>query len=164
MKRRHSLPLLRPILPDVYLIDTSAWLNIDSRADSEDVWRLVVDFIGQGRIVVCAQVLAELRDNPMYLLRFKPYEKALQAGDHNSDDIAYLQRVGRITHDHPAMSRATGSKTPADPYVVALAEIEGYVVVADETSTRRPNRKIPGVCRKLGIRCVTLDQFIEEVK
>ena len=160
MKRRRSLPLFKSIEPDVYLIDTSAWLNIDSCPDSEGVWNTVVALIKQGRIVACAQVLAELRDDPIYLLRLKPYEEALQAGDRGSDDPTYLQHVGKITHDHPSMSKATGSKTPADPYVVALAEIEDYVVVAEETATRRPNRKIPGVCQQRGIRCKTLAEFI----
>lgn len=114
MKRRQSLPLFRSIEPDAYLLDTSAWLNIDSRKDSEGVWRLVVTLIEQGRIFACAQVLAELRDDPIYASRLKPYERALQAGDRNSDDVAYLQHVGKITHDHPAMSKATGSKTPAE--------------------------------------------------
>jgi hypothetical protein len=62
------------------------------------------------------------------------------------------------------MSRATGLKTPADPYIVALAELEGYVVVADETCRKRPNRKIPGVCQQRGIRCITLAEFIIEVR
>jgi hypothetical protein len=158
------LPLLQSLLPDVYLIDTAAWLDIDLRADSEDVWRCIVALIKQGRIVVCAQVLGELRDDPLYVSRLKPYERALQVGDHNADDIAYLQHVGKITHDYPAMSRATGSKTPADPYIVALAHIENYVVVTNETSAKRANRKIPGVCKQLGIRCLTLAQFIKEVK
>jgi hypothetical protein len=163
MKRRRSLPLFRSTEPDVYLIDTSAWLNIDSRTDREDVWRIIVGLIEQGRIVACAQVLAELRDDPVYASRLKPYEKALQAGDRSSDDPDYLQYVGKVTHDHPGMSRATGLKTPADPYVVALAELEGYVVVADETAMKRPNRKIPGVCQQRGIRCLTLAQFIAAV-
>ncbi len=163
VKRRRSLPLWRSVEPDVYLIDTSSWLNIESRADSEDAWRLVVDLIEQGRIVACAQVLGELRENPMYGSRLKQYEEALQAGDRNSDDPDYLLHVGRITHGYPNMCKATGAKTPADPYVVALAELEGYVVVADE-STKRQNRKIPGVCQQRGIRCTTLAQFIEEIK
>lgn len=162
MKRRHSLPLLQPLLDDVYNIDTSAWLDIDSLPDSEDAWQLVLALIQQGRIVACAQVLGELRDSPVYG-RLKPYEKALQLGDYDSDDPGYLQRVGRITHDHPAMSRATGSRTPADPYVVALAQIENHVVVANE-SMKRPNRKIPGVCKTLGIRCITLAEFISAAR
>lgn len=151
-------PLFRGSALDVYLIDTSAWLNIDARTDSESVWQLIVALIEQGRIVVCAQVLVELRENPIYMLRLKPYEKALQAGDR--DDPDFLQHVGRITHDHPAMSKATSAKTPADPYVVALAECEDYIVVADESSTKRPNRKIPGVCKQRKIRCLTLAKFI----
>jgi len=163
VKRRHSLPLLQSLLPDVYLIDTSAWLNIDGRPDRDDVWRLITNLIGHGRIVTPAQVLGELREDPIFRTRLKPYETELLAGDHGTDDISYLQLVGRITHDYPSMSRATGEKTPADPYVVALAETENYVVVADE-SRKRANRKIPGVCDQRGIRCLTLAQFIVEGK
>jgi len=121
---------------------------------------MVRALIGQGRIVACAQVLAELHDDPVYILRLKPYERALLAGDRMSSDIEYLQHVGKITHDYPSMSKATSFKTPADPYVVALAELEGYVVVADEKCSNRPNRKIPGVCQQRRIRCMTLDEFI----
>jgi Domain of unknown function (DUF4411) len=160
MKRRRSLPLFRSLEPDVYLIDTSAWLNIGSRSDSEDVWMTIIGLIEKGRIFTCAQVLTELRDDPIYLLRLKPYEKALLAGDR--DDPDYLRHVGKITHDYPSMSRATSSKTPADPYVVALADLERYVVVADETA-KRPNRKIPGVCAQRRIRCLTLAQFVAAV-
>ena len=160
MKRRRPLPLFHSIEPDVYLIDTSAWFDIDARSDSEDIWLLIVALIEQGRIVACAPVLGELRADPVYKSRLKPYEAALQAGDRNSDDIAYLQHVGKVTHAHPAMSKATGSKTPADPYIVALAELDGYVVVTRATRMIKPNRKIPGVCQQRGIRCLTLDEFI----
>ena len=159
MKRRAHLPLFAATEPDVYLPDTSAWLNIESRSDCEDVWRIIIALINEGRLFICAQVLGELRDDPIYLSRLKRYEKALLAGDR--DDLDYLQHVGRVTHDHPGMSKATGPRTPADSYVVALAELENYVVVADEDLRKRPNRKIPGVCRQRGIRCLTLVQFIK---
>jgi hypothetical protein len=164
VKRRRSLPLLRAVEPQVYLIDSSAWLNVDLRPDAEDVWQMIVNLIEQGRIVACASVLNELRDDPIFLLRLKPFERALQVGDRSPDDIEYLQQVGRITHDYPAMSKATGSKTLADPYIVALAEIEGYIVVTDETCKKRPTKKIPGVCQKLSIRCLTLAEFVKEIQ
>lgn len=160
MKRRSSNPLFRAIEPDVYVIDTSAWINIDTRDDSGAVWRLIESLIEQGRIVACAQVLEELRENPIYLLRLHPYENALKAADRGIDDIDYLMLVGRITHEHQAMCGARGRKTKADPYVVALAEIDNYVVVADETCTHKPNRKIPGVCKKRGVRYLTLAEFV----
>lgn len=162
MKRRPSAPLFRKIEPDVYLIDTSAWINIDERSDSQDVWQLIVALLEKGRIVACAQVLAELRDNPMYETRLKPHEQALQAGDRSSDNPDYLRYVGRITYEHPGMSKARGWKTPADSYVIALAELEGYVVVADENMRHR-NRKIPGVCENRGIRCLSSSEFVTEI-
>ena len=162
MKSDHRLPLFVSVEPDVYEIDTSSWLNIEPRPDCEDVWHMIIALIEQGRIVACAQVLDEMRNNPIFA-RLMPYEAALRAGDGKSDDIDYLQHVGKITHAYPSMSRATGRKTPADSYVVALAEREKYVVVADE-SLKRPNRKIPGVCRQCGIRCITLAEFVEEIR
>lgn len=160
MKRRKPLPLFQSTEPDVYVIDTSALINIDLRNDAEEVWALVVTLIGQGRIIACNQVLQELRDSPLYLSRLHPYEDALVAGDRGNDDIEYLALVGQITQEHPAMCGARGMKTKADPYVVALAEIDKYVVVADETCTHRPNRKIPGVCKQRGIRFLTLVEFV----
>lgn len=160
MKRRSSNPLFRAIEPDVYVIDTSAWINIDTRDDSAEVWHMIESLIEQGRVVACAQVLEELRDDPIYLLRLHPYEKALKAGDRGIDDIDYLMLVGQITHDHQALCGARGRKTKADPYVIALAEIDNYIVVGDETCRKRQNRKIPGVCKKRGVRCLSLAEFV----
>lgn len=154
------MPLFKSIEPDVYLVDTSAWLNIDLRSDADNVWNLINGLIRQGRIVACAQVLNELRENPMYLSRFHPYESALQAGDRNADDLAYLMHVGKVTHDHPGMACARGKKTKADPYIIALAELEKYIVVSDETCAKTQSRKIPGVCKQRGIKCLTLDEFV----
>jgi len=157
---RRGNPSLFPE-PDAYAVDTSAWLNIDSLPNSEDAWVAIQRLIKDGRLFTCQQVLVELHDDPIFLARIKPFEKALLAGGGRSNDPLYLLQVGQITHDFPAMSKATSSKTPADPYIIALAKMEGYVVVADE-GTRRINRKIPGVCQRLNIRCIFISQMIEE--
>ena len=162
MKRRARLPLLRHLEPVCYVIDTSSWLNIDVRPDAEAVWQIINRLIAESRIVACARVLDELRDNLLYSTRLKPYEKALQAGERASDDPEYLTMLCRITYEHPAMCKARGVKTPADGYVVALAELEQYTVVADETTNKRANRKIPGVCKQRGINCITLDKFVSD--
>lgn len=161
MKRRPH-PLFHSIEPDVYVIDTSGWLNIDGREDSNEVWRIILRLIERGRIVCCSEVMRELEPDAIYA-RLKPHEKALLAGGRDSNDIEYLHQVGVVTHDHPAMSKATGRKNPADPYVIALAELEHYVVVADE-SLKRAGRKIPGVCRQRKIRCLTVEEFVVAVR
>jgi hypothetical protein len=159
MTRRLGKSLFSDIDP-VYLMDTSALSNLEERPDFEQVWTIIEALIGKGRIVVCATVFDELSNEPImkWLL---PHVTALRAGDEKSDNPDFLLHVGRITHEHPAMSRATSKKNPADPYIIALAEREGYVVVADE-GTKRPSRKIPGVCHQRGIKCRTLDQFIAD--
>jgi hypothetical protein len=163
-RRRLESTLFEPIPPKVYLFDTSAWLNIESCSDQENIWSVVRTLVEEGRICTCHEVVGELREGSIYEPRIKPMEKTLLAGIPNANDVLYLQSVGRITHDYPSMSKATSSKTPADPFVVALAQAEGYIVVADE-SKKRPSRKIPGVCAKLKILCITLKQFIhDEVK
>lgn len=165
MTGRHgrSAPLFSDTDPDVYLPDTSACINIsEERSDTESVWRLIRDLTEEGRIVVPAQVLGELRDNAMYAMRLKPYERAFQAGDRRADDPEYLMYVGRITREHPGMCKATGWKTRADQYVIALAELERYVVVAHESTVKRSNTKIPGVCKQRRIRCRSVDEFVAE--
>ena len=159
MSRRGG-PSLFP-QPPAYAVDTSSWLNVDSLPEPEDAWVTIRGLIKTGRLFTCAQVLTELRHDPIYLL-IRPLERALLSGGGGVNDIEYLRCVGRITHDFPAMSKARSSKTPADPYLVGLAQMEAYIVVADE-GTKRISRKIPGVCHQLGIRCITISQLVEEV-
>ena len=160
MKKRRPLPLYDPIEPDSYLIDTSAWLNIDLRADREDVWTAIISLIQQGRAFTCSQVIAEIRDDPIFPSRLKPHEEALLACEHGLEQVTYLMHVGKVTNEHRGMSKPMASKTPADPYVIALGELQKLVVVADETCNNRPNRKIPGVCHQRKIKCLTLEQFV----
>jgi hypothetical protein len=112
VKRLGPSPLFQHLQPDVYCVDTSAWLNIDRRADSDDVWVLVTALVQRGRIVACSRVLAELRVDPIYPTRFKPFEVALRVGDCAPDDVSYLMRVGQITHDFPAMSKGNWREDP----------------------------------------------------
>jgi Domain of unknown function (DUF4411) len=162
MTRPRPSPLFQQFEPDVYCVDTSAWCNIDKRSNPEDDWRLIVCLIQLGRIVACATVLDEIQDEDFYMLRIFPHEAALKAGDRT--DTEYLMHVGKVTREHPAMAGARGAKNKADPYVVALAQLEKYVVVADETCRKRPNRKIPGVCKLRGIKFKMLDEFLSEAR
>lgn len=160
MSRSSVPPMFRDVNP-VYVIDTSAWSDMHERADFDVVWRIIVGLIEQGRIVVPGRVFEELENEPI-LEKLLPFEKALKAGDEKSDNPEYLLDVGKITHQFPSMCKARSRKTPADPYVVALALREQYVVVTNETIEHRPNRKIPGACKKLNIKHRTLDEFVAD--
>jgi hypothetical protein len=122
------------------------------------LWVTIIDLIGHRRLFTCSQVMTELKPDPIYQ-KVKRYERALLAHNGKLSDPEFRAAVGRITHDYAGMCKARGEKTPADPYVIALAQLEDYVVVADEGTVKRQTRKIPGACRKLGICCKTLDEF-----
>jgi Domain of unknown function (DUF4411) len=162
MKRRADRTLFDGPDSEVYLIDSSAWFNIDLRDDCGQVWQRIYQLIAEKRIVICAEVFDEIRNSTVYE-RIKLHEAALKEGDLASTDLEYLQLIGKITHEHPSMSRARSRKFAADPYVVALAKLQGYTVVADE-SRARVNRKIPGACRKLDVCCLTLEEFVEKIR
>jgi len=162
MRRKSDPTLFDGAEPEVYLIDSSSWFNIDLRTDREEIWSHIYRLIAEKRIVVCSGVFEEICNSAVYE-RLRLHEAALKDGDIESTDLEYLQLIGRITRDHPAMSRARSRKFAADPYVVALAKLQGYTVVTDE-SNARANRKIPGACRKLGVSCLTLGEFIEKIK
>jgi hypothetical protein len=73
--------------------------------------------------------------------------------DTGAVDILYLLKVGEITRRFRGMAKPTSKKTRADPYVVALAYMDGYTVVADE-------HKILRACDALKVKCMTLPAFI----
>ncbi len=51
----------------------------------------------------------------------------------------------------------------ADPFVVALARVRGATVVTEEHA--KPTApKIPDACRRFGIRCINLLEFIREMR
>ena len=164
MKRRFEPDLFNKTPPKVYLFDTSAWLNIKNQKKEEDIWAIIYRLAKECRVFTCREVVGELKEDGIYQSRLKPIEDALLAGIPNSLDVDFLLKVGKVTHDFPAMSKATGERTPADQYIVALAMMDDtYIVVADE-NMRRKTRKIPGACEKLHIPCISLKQFISDEK
>lgn len=146
--------------PTIYIVDSSAWFNVDLRNDHDHIWEIVYRLIGERRIKVCPEVFGEIKNDPVYE-RLRLHEATVKLGLRTGTDVEYLKLVGEITHKHPRMCKARSRKHVADPYVIAQAELDGYVVVADE-SPKQPSRKIPGVCQKRHVPCIDLDQFVTD--
>jgi hypothetical protein len=80
---------------------------------------------------------------------FVPLEPELQA------EAAVIQ------NRYPELVDARSGHESADPWVIALAKLQGGTVVSQETSAnekRKPPKSyyIPDVCRDLGVPCITL--------
>ncbi len=71
--------------------------------------------------------------------------------------------VEEILKDHRKLLDTRKNRSGADPFVVALAKINGCTVVSNERATHSPDRpNIPDVCTALGIRCITILDLIRE--
>src|SRR5438445_1717430 len=105
MRRRSDPTLFDGVEPEIYLIDSSAWFNIDLRSDCEQIWAHIDRLMTEKRIVSCAAIIEEICNSQVYE-RLRPHEATLKDGDLASTDVEYLQLVGKITHEHPGMSKA----------------------------------------------------------
>ena len=53
----------------------------------------------------------------------------------------------------------------ADPYLVACAmEDSNLIIISEESSRKKPERKIPYVCNEKGIRCIKVLEFLREIE
>lgn len=67
-----------------------------------------------------------------------------------------------ILRDNPLLVKQTARRTQADPFVIAVAKVRGIAVVTEERGGTPNKPKIPSVCRTLGIRTLTVVEFIRE--
>jgi hypothetical protein len=72
-------------------------------------------------------------------------------------DRRLLEKSKEIVNAHPSLIKPNSTKSAADPFVIALAEIHGVPVVTYETAAKQNAApKIPNVCSARGIRVVSL--------
>lgn len=71
--------------------------------------------------------------------------------------------VRDVLAEHQRIIGVGSGRSGADPFVIALARMHGGVVVTEETLSRNLIKpKIPDVCDAMGVRRLTLLQFVQE--
>lgn len=145
-------------MPDgspTYVIDTSALGHIDGRPDANAVWATVTRLIEEGRLKTVEQVMTELGNvDPNSHARLADYRTKIV--ERITPEL--FSEAGRISETYRRMSRPWHRNDSADPWLVALAKLKGYTVVADE---RRRRQRIPVVCNHEGVVCFDLAEFVE---
>jgi hypothetical protein len=72
-------------------------------------------------------------------------------------DRALLERSKEIINRFPGLIKPNSTKSAADPFVIAMAEIHAVPVVTYETAAKQNQApKIPNVCAARGIQVVSL--------
>lgn len=146
-----------------YSLDTSALLNTWRKFYPPDVfpslWQRVEELADSGTLVASEEVLVELerKDDEVYAWAKERAQMFVPI------DAQVQQVVRRVLRDYPRLLDTRRSRSGADPFVIALADILGCAVVTYETRSNNASRpRIPDVCDAMGVRCVSFLDFIRE--
>lgn len=147
--------------PRTYCLDTSSLLEAWSRsyriANFPSFWARMERLVKEGRSVICEEVRTEVEQNSTGLLEWVKAQTGLIV----EFDRRQEQMVQRIMHDYPKLVNLKKNKGWADPFVIALAETRGLVVVTEETFGELNGPRIPLVCNACDVPCIKLIDLIE---
>lgn len=148
-----------------YSIDTSAILDGWARYYPPDVfpglWQHLDELIAEERLIATEEVLHELerKEDELYIWAkerermFVPIDTGIQSA------------VTKILERFEKLVDTRANRSAADPFVIALAQVEGCTVVTGERPTGRVDRpNIPDVCQGLRIPWTSLLQLIRTEK
>ena len=146
-----------------YSVDTSSILDAWRRYYPPDIfpalWTNLDQLIASGSLRATDEVRIELERKVDEVLAWA----AGRVGFFVELDNRIQRTVTNILSRHPKLLDTRSNRSGADPFVIALAQIENCAVVTGERLTNslaRPN--IPDVCRDLGIRSLNILELIRE--
>jgi hypothetical protein len=149
----------------IYCIDTSsfiaAWQERYPPENFPSFWDKMDALIKAGRLMAPIDVLHEAKKRSDELHSWLKSRKAMFR---ELDDAVQVE-AAQVLSQFPRLVGERKLRTSADPFVIALARVEGWQVVTDEKPTgsmQRPN--IPDVCRQLGMTTFDILQVIKTEK
>ncbi|OIT11698.1 hypothetical protein BL241_11535 [Ralstonia solanacearum] len=140
-----------------WCFDTSAliepWVRLYPPDVFGPVWEKLEELAQAGAIVAPTDVRLELERQKDDL---HDWAKSLPEL-FRDPDRPVMEAFAKIVNDHPDFMKVNSTKSGADPFVVALAEVHGIPVVTYETTAKQTAApKIPNVCQARGIQCVSI--------
>lgn len=146
----------------LYCIDASSLITLKGfpRNIFSTVWEDLEKAVKDGWIISPEAVKRELL---AYDDEVAKWSKGMDSFFYDPTDTV-LDRVATLMKTFPDLVNHSSDKDQADPYVVALAQDTGAVVVTEETSKRNNKKaKIPSVCKTLDVECINLFGMFEKL-
>ena len=145
--------------PYRYIIDTSALLSQKhDRAYSRSVlkrfWGKTDEYIKNHIVVVCSEIDDEIRDPDIKKHFHSLYPTVLEI-DYTTQDL-----VRKIVTENPKMIEFTQNgkgSSSGDAFLIATAMQYNLTVITQEHPTNP--RKIPQICKKYGVKCISIIDF-----
>lgn len=146
-----------------YSVDTSilitCWNVTHNPENHPTFWTNIDILVANGSLLASEEVLVDLakQDDEVYAWARERHEMFIPL-------YAEIQvAVKDILRDYHRLIDTRRNRSSSDPWVIALALVQGLTVVTAEKPTRKLDKpKIPDVCDALGINCVTINELIRE--
>jgi hypothetical protein len=139
-----------------YCIDTSAliaaWSERYPIKRFPRFWERIDGLIKAGRLVAPEEVRLEIRKKADGLHTWVNERRAMFV----DLEPEIQQRAKEILRDYPWLLKNTPDKSPADPFVIALAIERKLTVVTEEAPGGAKKPKIPFVCGAVGVESVNV--------
>ncbi|HEV7344990.1 MAG TPA: DUF4411 family protein [Devosia sp.] len=145
----------------VYCVDTSAliaaWQERYPIENFPRFWDRLEAFVAEGRMVSPDEVLRETEKRSDELHAWLKARGSMFRELGEPIQIEAAQVLARF----PRLVGEKKLRTSADPFVIALARVEGLQIITEEKPTGSMNRpNIPDVCSALGMNTMSLLQLI----
>jgi hypothetical protein len=148
-----------------YVFDTSPISTLFKnyyRRTFRSLWERFDELVADGRIVSTREVLRELEDGPVESATTWANQHSTLFATPTAAEGAFVARIYGVAHFQQNIEQRKILKggRNADPFVIAKAHVESRAVVTVEEF--KPNAvKIPNICQHFGIRCLSLEDFME---
>jgi hypothetical protein len=147
-----------------YIFDTNIFITLQQRQPIDvypSLWERIGELMDEGMVFSSQEVLEEILVGDDALSQWvKPRFSVFLP----TSEIVQ-EKARDILKQYRGLVEGGKKKNNADPFVIALAQLEGFVVVTEEghsNSEKAP--KIPNVCDGLDIQCINFVTFSREQK
>lgn len=145
-----------------YCIDTSAliaaWSERYPIKRIGSFWDKMNVLIQSGRLIAPEDVRREIRKKTDGLYDWVNERKVMFVDLEEPVQIA----AKHLLREFPWLLKNIPDKSPADPFVIALAETRGFTVITEEGRGGMKKPQIPFVCEARGVRCINLLTLLDE--
>lgn len=147
---------------EVYLVDTCVWVHFAETGDLDNVLAQMAAHPKYRDIKTLDVVMKELKS------KFPDVHKAVRkhpfkVGAAVELDARVVPLAGAILSSHRFLGQALTAVEPADPWLIAVAKVNGWTVVTDDGTGKRPARRLMGVCRTRSVACMDRLEFARKL-
>lgn len=148
-----------------YVIDSCSLINAAknynlNKKSFRNIWLAIDELIDNGLLYSTVEVLDEIKDDD--LIRwcnshkhiFLPLSKGIQ------------EKTAEVLKECPHIIKIKSvGNSNADPFLIATAIMEDAIIVTDEKmgDEKSLDYRIPNVCKKFGIGCISLNAFLDQI-